>query len=53
MAFTLTAPPTDRSKWRHLLTSPRPGACGEHEVYIWTPALRDHVLGTDGNGSGA
>jgi hypothetical protein len=41
------------SKWRHLLTSPRPGACGEHEVYIWTPALRDHVLGTDGTGSGA
>ncbi len=45
MVRTVTAPPTDRSMWRRLLRSVHPDAGGDHDLFIWTDALREHVAG--------
>jgi len=41
----LTAPPTDRRMWRHLLACVHPDRAGTHELFIWTRALFEHVAG--------
>jgi hypothetical protein len=43
---TLTAPLTDRSMWRRLLRVVRPDSgAGDHDLFIWTGALYEHVAG--------
>jgi hypothetical protein len=44
---TLTAPVTDRSMWRKLLrvVHPDSSAAGDHDLFIWTGALYEHVAG--------
>jgi hypothetical protein len=45
MPRTLTAPPTDKGMWRRLLFCVHPDRGGEHELFIWTQALYEHVAG--------
>jgi hypothetical protein len=45
MAKTLTPAPTDRSMWRRLLRVVHPDTGGEHDLFIWTSALQEHVVG--------
>jgi hypothetical protein len=43
---TLTAPLTDRSMWRRLLRVVHPDSgAGDHDLFIWTGALYEHVAG--------
>jgi hypothetical protein len=42
---TLTSPPTDRSMWRRLLSLVHPDRGGDHDVFIWTRELYEHVAG--------
>jgi hypothetical protein len=41
----LTALPTDRSMWRRLLRRSHPDTGGDHDLFIWTQALHEHVAG--------
>lgn len=41
---TATLPATDGAMWRKLLARTHPDAGGEHELFIWTRELQDHVL---------
>jgi hypothetical protein len=43
MARTPTRPPTDRVMWRRLVARAHPDAGGDHELFIWTGAVRDVV----------
>lgn len=47
MTRTLTLPITDRSMWRRLVAKTHPDAGGDHELFIWTGALRDAVCGRE------
>ena len=40
---TPTLPPTEPLMWRKLLAHAHPDAGGEHELFIWTAAVRDLV----------
>jgi hypothetical protein len=40
---TPTLPPTDRNMWRRLLARAHPDSGGEHELFVWTTALKDYV----------
>jgi hypothetical protein len=42
---TLTPAPTDRSMWRRLLRVVHPDTGGGHDLFIWTSALQEHVVG--------
>ncbi len=41
----LAAPPTDRSMWRRLLALVHPDRGGDHDLFVWASALREHVAG--------
>jgi hypothetical protein len=43
MARTPTRPPTDRVMWRRLIARAHPDSGGDHELFIWTGAVRDVV----------
>jgi hypothetical protein len=43
MARTPTLPPDHRGMWRRLLARTHPDAGGDHELFIWTGAVRDVV----------
>ncbi len=43
MTRTLTLPFDDKSMWRRLVARTHPDAGGDHELFIWTGALRDLV----------
>lgn len=43
MTRTPTLPADDRSMWRRLVARTHPDAGGDHELFIWTGALRDVV----------
>jgi hypothetical protein len=45
MSRTPTLPPTDSGMWRRLLAKTHPDAGGDHELFIWATATRDHVCG--------
>lgn len=44
MSRTPTLPPTDQKMWRKLVARSHPDAGGDHELCVWTQALREHVL---------
>jgi hypothetical protein len=46
---TPALPPTEPAMWRKLLARTHPDAGGEHELFVWATALKDHVFS---NGSG-
>jgi hypothetical protein len=43
MTHTPTLPPDDRGMWRLLVSRSHPDAGGDHELFIWTVAVRDAV----------
>ncbi len=43
MTRTLTKPTTDRSMWKKLLARTHPDSGGDHELFIWTNSVREHV----------
>jgi hypothetical protein len=43
MTRTLTPPFDDRGMWRRLVARAHPDAGGDHELFIWTGAVRDAV----------
>jgi len=45
MTRTPTVPFDDRSMWRRLVSRAHPDAGGDHELFIWTGAVRDVVCG--------
>src|SRR5215217_5714737 len=45
MSRTLTHPPQDKTMWRKLLHRCHPDAGGDHDLFIWADALREHVAG--------
>lgn len=45
MARTPTLPPDHPGMWRRLVARAHPDAGGDHELFIWTGALRDVVRG--------
>lgn len=45
MVRTLTAPPTDKTLWKRLIARTHPDAGGDHDLFIWTTALYEHVAG--------
>lgn len=45
MSRTLTALPTDRGYWRKLLRVVHPDHSGDHDLFVWVTALREHVAG--------
>ena len=45
MARTPTHPPNDPRMWRRLVARTHPDSGGDHELFIWTGAVRDTVLG--------
>ncbi len=45
MARTPTLPPDHPGMWRRLVARTHPDAGGDHELFIWTGALRDVVCG--------
>jgi hypothetical protein len=47
MTRTLTLPITDRSMWRRLVGRAHPDAGGDHDLFIWTAAMRDVICGGD------
>ena len=42
---TPTLPPTEPTMWRKLLARTHPDAGGDHELFIWTGAVKDAVCG--------
>ncbi len=46
MARTPTLPPDHRGMWRRLISRAHPDAGGDHELFIWTGAVRDVVCGS-------
>ena len=42
---TTTRPPDDPKMWRRLIARTHPDAGGDHDLFIWTVALRDVVCG--------
>jgi hypothetical protein len=42
---TLTAPPTDKRMWKSLLRLVHPDTYGDHDLFIWTSAVYEHVAG--------
>lgn len=44
---TKTLPPTDGAMWRRLLARAHPDAGGDHDLFIWTEAVKDVVCGGD------
>jgi hypothetical protein len=40
---TPTLPPTEPAMWRKLLARTHPDSGGDHDLFIWTGALRDVV----------
>ncbi len=47
MARTPTLPPDHPGMWRRLVARTHPDAGGDHELFIWTGALRDVVCGRE------
>jgi hypothetical protein len=47
MARTPTLPPTEPAMWRKLLARTHPDSGGDHDLFIWTGALRDVVCGSN------
>jgi hypothetical protein len=45
MTRTPTLPPDDHSMWRRVVSRAHPDAGGDHELFIWTVAVRDAVCG--------
>lgn len=45
MARTPTLPPDHPGMWRRLVARAHPDAGGDHELFIWTGAVRDVVRG--------
>ena len=45
MTRTPTLPITDKRMWRQLAGRAHPDAGGDHELFIWTVAVRDAVCG--------
>jgi len=45
MARVPTLPPDHRGMWRRLVARAHPDAGGDHELFIWTWAVRDVVCG--------
>ncbi|MDP9477482.1 MAG: hypothetical protein M3R38_17660 [Actinomycetota bacterium] len=45
MARTPTLPPDHPGMWRRLVARTHPDAGGDHELFIWTGAVRDVVCG--------
>ena len=45
MPHTTTRPPDDPKMWRRILSRAHPDAGGDHDLFIWTVALRDVVCG--------
>ena len=45
MARVPTLPPDHRGMWRRLVARAHPDAGGDHELFIWTGAVRDVVCG--------
>ncbi len=45
MARTPTLPPDHSGMWRRLISRAHPDAGGDHELFIWTGAVRDVVCG--------
>jgi hypothetical protein len=43
MTRTPTLPPNDKTMWRKLVARAHPDAGGDHELFIWTGAVRDIV----------
>lgn len=43
MSRTPTLPPNDKTMWRKLVARTHPDAGGDHELFIWTRAVRDIV----------
>jgi hypothetical protein len=42
---TLTEPPTSRVMWRRLLRRVHPDGGGDHDLFIWSKSLYEHVSG--------
>lgn len=42
---TTTRPPDDPRMWRRILSRAHPDAGGDHDLFIWTGAVRDLVCG--------
>jgi hypothetical protein len=40
---TPTLPPDDKNMWRKLVALTHPDRGGDHELYIWTQNVREHV----------
>ncbi len=47
MARTPTLPPDHPGMWRRLVARTHPDAGGDHELFIWTGAVRDVVCGRE------
>ena len=45
MTRTSTLPLDDKKMWRRLVALTHPDAGGDHELFIWTGALRDVLIG--------
>ena len=43
MSRTPTLPPDHPGMWRRLISRAHPDAGGDHELFIWTGAVRDVV----------
>ncbi len=52
MARTPTLPPDHPGMWRRLVARTHPDAGGDHELFIWTGALRDAICGGEISGGG-
>jgi hypothetical protein len=46
MTRTPTLSPDDKTMWRKLVARAHPDAGGDHELFIWTGAVRDAVCGS-------
>ncbi|MCA1718964.1 MAG: hypothetical protein LC781_19760 [Actinobacteria bacterium] len=44
MTRTLTKSPDDKVMWRRLIARTHPDAGGDHELFIWTGAVRDLLI---------
>ena len=51
MTRTLTHPPDHRGMWRRLVGRAHPDAGGDHELFIWTVAVRDVVCSSQAHAS--
>lgn len=47
MSRTPTLPPNDKTMWRKLVARTHPDAGGDHELFIWTGAVRDVICDGD------